>query len=480
MTLITTIPLAGWNVLEYGALGNGTQDDTSYIQSVITAHGGDMVALPKGTYKISAPLTMSVANTRLIGIGAGTIIQPSASFSGAEIISITADKCEVRDLQIMYANTTSSGNPVANGIEVSAARYATLKNLRFYYLNGWAVESIGGASVNNVGCFVDEIHMEHCATGIHLQGVSGSNYVGQMFLSNIHAEVIDNGDAFFCEDINDIELVNFNGAVAGASTSGSMIHIKGNSASHFYSNIDVGAIAQSTVSPSILIETSANGSPSNITMTGGVVQKGSIGASITDGSNIIFKGITFKFANTHGVQVSGATVATPIIFEDCVFQTNNQSNGTSYDVNLTHSTGFSYIKQCHLQSPVGSGAGLVTNPANDASHRCYFLNTHFAGSGTTPSNCFATTPQIVRGCPGYNPRGSITPTTIGASPFTGNSSQNDISIIFTAINTMTAFSINGTSIGGVPVAFVPYRVPARSPFIITYSGAAPTYLWFAD
>jgi len=476
MAFTALVPSIYYNVKQYGAAGDGVTDDTTAIAAAITAASGSGVFLPAGIYQISSPLSLSTANTHLIGAGPGTILRPTAGFTGSQIIGITADGCGVRDLYIKYANSTSSGNPAANGIEITGARIAYLSGLQIYYINGWAIESIGTAGVNNVAAIMHAIHVNHCAQGIHIKGVTGSNFVGQNLLSDILLEVIDNGDGFFLEDINDCQLTNIGGAVAGGSVSGSAIHIKGG-ASNTIINIDVGMITTGTVSPTILIET-GTADPNNITFVGGVAQNGNQAVQITAANNIKFTSMLFKHSNADGVNISGT--GGPITFKDCNWATNNQSNTTAYEFNDSQSAGNSYLEGCIFQSPVGSGAGLVTNAINDTNHRGYFFNCHFAGTGNTPSNTFAGTPQIARSCIGYNPRGSITPTAIGASPFTGNSSQNDIQIIFTAINTMTAFSIGGTNIGSVPTAGVPYRVPARQSFIITYSGAAPTYIWLAD
>lgn len=487
MTDLILVPQIYYNVKRKNAAVDGTTDDTTAIQNsinAVNALGGGFVFIP-GLSAISSPLSLpSKVGLISTGFGANSTSPTSlyggliatSGFSGAEMVNIaTADGTSIRDFMFVGGpNSTSASNPgITAAIEVTSSRYPWIQNVHFYYVNGLCIEGVGGASINNVGAQIQQIHMEHTAKGIHWKGVSGSSYVGQAFFSNIHAEVIDNGDALFLEDINDIKLSNIDGAVAGGATSGSMLHIKGNCASHFYSNVDLGAITQSTVSPTVLIETSSNGSPSNIVIANGVLQKGSVGVQITDGSNIIFKNVTFKSANTDNVEVSGSTVGTPIEFECCTFQTGNQSGGTAYDINLTHSTGFSYARNCILQSPVASSTpGSVTNPANDTNHRGYFFGTHFAGSNTTPSTCFNGSPQIIRSCPGYNPRGQITAPSIGASPATVSSSQNDLVMQITTLNGLTGLTINGTSY--VPQINVPYPWPARSNAVFTYgAGGAP-------
>lgn len=64
------------SVKNYGAVGDGTTDDTAAIQSAITAAGVEegTVYLPPGTYKITAPLTIP-DNTTLAGAGNGSVIK---------------------------------------------------------------------------------------------------------------------------------------------------------------------------------------------------------------------------------------------------------------------------------------------------------------------------------------------------------------------------------------------------------------------
>ena len=65
------------NVLDFGAIGNGTTDDTAAIQAAINSLSvtGGVVYLPTNTYKITAPLTNTKSGVSLVGDGsAATII----------------------------------------------------------------------------------------------------------------------------------------------------------------------------------------------------------------------------------------------------------------------------------------------------------------------------------------------------------------------------------------------------------------------
>ncbi|HSX06649.1 MAG TPA: glycosyl hydrolase family 28-related protein [Candidatus Saccharimonadia bacterium] len=82
-----------YNVKDYGAVGNGTTDDTTAIQSALNAAPiGGVVYVPTGTYAISAPLVIPPMITLqgthgnriqyATAVQNTTLIKPLASFSG--------------------------------------------------------------------------------------------------------------------------------------------------------------------------------------------------------------------------------------------------------------------------------------------------------------------------------------------------------------------------------------------------------------
>lgn len=468
-----------------GADPAGVSDSTAAINTALAA--GGRWRLPSGTYLLngSSALAMSVASAVLEADGPSTIIKIGASFSAAEVFNITADGCQVRNLSVIGASSTVTSNPVCNGFEVTGAQRVKVTDVFCQYVNGWVIESAGSASRGNLDSMFSRVIGRNCSGGIRVKGVSGSSYGGEQFFSDIQLQNIGvssganaNLDTFLIEDCQDILVQGYNGGAAGGTQTGSTIHVKGFSTSVFMSNVDVGMITQGTASPTVLVDSSANGSPSGVAFNGGVIQAGNQGVSVAAGTDVKFQGLRIKNSSLDGVLISGGD---QVAFKNCTFATNNQSGGTAYDVDVTSSTGFSYFNDCIFSSPVNTTptAANVVNPLNDTNHRSYILNCAFKGSGTTASTVFAGAPQIIRGSTGYNPRGSVTAPTIGTSPATINTSQNDVTIIFTAINNMTAFSVGGTSVP-VPPVNVPFRVPARQTVTITYGATAPTWQWIAD
>lgn len=69
----------------YGALGNGTNDDTSAIQAAITAIGssGGIVYIPSGNYKVTSTITISQPNVHIVCAGTLSTKFTFAAGSGA-------------------------------------------------------------------------------------------------------------------------------------------------------------------------------------------------------------------------------------------------------------------------------------------------------------------------------------------------------------------------------------------------------------
>ena len=104
------------SVKTYGAVGNGTTDDTAAIQSAIEAAKliKGIVSLPPGTYKTTAPLTVSGNGfIRLVGSGGhnqSSVIQ--GNFVG-NILNITASYLvQVEQIRLVHQGTSASNGSV--------------------------------------------------------------------------------------------------------------------------------------------------------------------------------------------------------------------------------------------------------------------------------------------------------------------------------------------------------------------------------
>ena len=79
----------------YGAVGDGSTDDTNAIQSAINAAAtsGGVVMFPTGTYKVSSTLALTANSVVLRGVGTGSILKTSSAT--ADIVSIGTTSSQV-------------------------------------------------------------------------------------------------------------------------------------------------------------------------------------------------------------------------------------------------------------------------------------------------------------------------------------------------------------------------------------------------
>jgi len=101
------------SVKDFGAVGDGTTDDTAAIQAAITAvsAAGGFLFFPAGTYKTTAALTITTGSFGIIGQGRATRFAPSAN---VDVFTIGDNAAEIsglvfRDFRIWPTATLSAG-----------------------------------------------------------------------------------------------------------------------------------------------------------------------------------------------------------------------------------------------------------------------------------------------------------------------------------------------------------------------------------
>jgi hypothetical protein len=146
------------SVKDFGAVGDGVADDLTAIQAALTA--SKFVYFPAGSYRVTAPITLSIVGQTLMGTGGcagntrsvsgssgvvGTGSNQSATqiigdFNGGPVIRISNQGCAVSDMTISRSVTAYSAafNLTDQGIRIApndatgyqTARYTRLNNLR--------------------------------------------------------------------------------------------------------------------------------------------------------------------------------------------------------------------------------------------------------------------------------------------------------------------------------------------------------------
>jgi hypothetical protein len=121
------------SIKDYGAVGDGSTDDTTAFQAALTA--GESVFIPRGTYKITSALTVS-DSVSMFGEGRSSIIAPSGcnglQFSAQDT---TGGARVFRDFAIV-GSSTSSYSAIYTDLDSSPGRITgvTFQNL---YIEGF-------------------------------------------------------------------------------------------------------------------------------------------------------------------------------------------------------------------------------------------------------------------------------------------------------------------------------------------------------
>lgn len=127
-----------YNVKNYGAVGNGSTDDTAAIQSAINAATfGGVIFFPPGRYIVSSTLNLLVDGTEIVGSGnsvnGGTVIKAASSFTSGDVFYLNNKTGRnFRDFSIQYTTAPTSGY----AINQAAGGGDSIENVRISWYNG--------------------------------------------------------------------------------------------------------------------------------------------------------------------------------------------------------------------------------------------------------------------------------------------------------------------------------------------------------
>ena len=132
------------NVLDYGAVGDGTTDDTTAIQAAITAaaNSGQSVFFPNGTYRVTSTITIP----KVVGdyFSQNGLNIEGATRNGTEIQTdqdiVVFDFCDFtnfRHLTVRQTGTTGTGKAFYSAGQVRFCTWEDVNATRFKF--GWLI-----------------------------------------------------------------------------------------------------------------------------------------------------------------------------------------------------------------------------------------------------------------------------------------------------------------------------------------------------
>src|ERR1019366_2384872 len=129
-----TLKQTVYNVRDYGAVGNGTTDDTTSLTNTLAAAvaaGGGTVYLPPGTYKVTSTITL-VSNILIRGAGTNnTIITCSSSMTTPIFSIVMTTSVYLHDWGLRDLTMDGASGAATRGLQLDSSA----SNAILYYNN---------------------------------------------------------------------------------------------------------------------------------------------------------------------------------------------------------------------------------------------------------------------------------------------------------------------------------------------------------
>ena len=154
------------SVKDFGAVGDGTTDDTAAVQAALNAAAGRTLVMADESYLINT-ITMSNPNTRL-QFGPKTVLVINDELN--DTIQITAENCTIdgaRTGKILGKGTWDGTNtaPTYSVIKITAA-YAVVSDLWLYNIRRNGISSRDTENTTVTGCRIDGNYPSTSWTGV--------------------------------------------------------------------------------------------------------------------------------------------------------------------------------------------------------------------------------------------------------------------------------------------------------------------------
>lgn len=392
----------------------GLTDTNTLIQTFGTLGVKRVILLP-GTFYIQSTVTVPDGCV-LEGSGINvTIVTVAAGLSpGTPMFFASGAYPEICAMTITGINSNITGNPQSDAIFVQGGRTPRIHDIFFQYVNNWCINLTVG-TVGSYGASFWNIWALNCAGGINVQSNAGVSYEALAFLNTIdlqHIGTASNLDALRLQDAEDIQILNYNGAISNLST-GSTCNIQGHCALIYGVSWDLGCepVGGAVTNNVITIQDFGGNFPRNIHLVDVIGQQGQTGLTITGNARAV--DIAYgQFSSNLGTGVVMAGTGFNINFDHCRFDGNGVAGvGTNYELNWSGAAQGT-VEHCTFESAIvasGTANGVqfvanVNNLANLTARDWHLLNSGISSAFVFPSG--VNSPQVSSDIDFWNPRGA--------------------------------------------------------------------------
>lgn len=216
------LTLSGWfNVKDYGAVGDGSTDDTAAIQAALSAvpSAGGIVYFPPGTYSVpSGGLTCS-NRVKILGAGMGITIISMTATTALTCLTLTAPWCVIEDIGISHP--LGSRNAALTGLSVTHRDFTILQRVQ---VSGFPIGASlqGGIYFTVDGCSFRDFTTSGLDLGYAAQGDAGDSTVMNTTFDRTQAETEVGGTAVLWHSGGGLRFLN--NKINGRPTDGAFEH----------------------------------------------------------------------------------------------------------------------------------------------------------------------------------------------------------------------------------------------------------------
>jgi hypothetical protein len=365
------------NVIDFGAVGNGTTDDTAAINAAITAvntSGGGVVVVPNGTFAVTPSVVSGISdNSRqacIVGRNNVTLqidgvikLKTGVNIGSTLAAVITGPDVGLTNFQITGSGTVDGNvsNVTASqtmGIYLPCVDSVTTSNISVINTPYLGVQYVTALPYVAGYAFTNGI-----ITGLT---VKNTGSIGIQASHSTHNLVIANNTIDTCGD-NCIDVYGNNSTTTADA---GVISITGNTCYAGLAGIfpetsaNVNVTGNSVYSCTFGVKANrVNGAPRNIAIVGNTFGACATGASVTgDTGGVFITGNTFDKFTSEGIQLGGSANVSYVV------ATNNTFNPYATTTNVITITGtvasFNIIRQNYLLDASHNASNLILNTAS--------------------------------------------------------------------------------------------------------------------
>lgn len=163
------------SVLDFGATGDGSTDDTSAIQAAITAlqtaGGGELFfPVPTSYYKHTGLTISGAASIILRGASWGSVLKVSGNSPSITIGNTSSDQTARVVIQDLLLDVVSTGTSAQHGIDMRRMHSSELRGVR--------IKNHGGDGIKLTGCYASSVYdcysNNNTGNGLYLTALAGA------------------------------------------------------------------------------------------------------------------------------------------------------------------------------------------------------------------------------------------------------------------------------------------------------------------